>query len=134
MPRLTPCPACHVHVLSDDRQCPHCGATLRAGGAPRVAAVVVGLTLGGCILPQPAYGIPDPDTDGSSSGTAGSSSGSGTDTDATDGMTSTADAGSSTSTSTGGSSSGADETAGSDGSSGSSGPEPAYGVPGTTSG
>lgn len=131
MPRLTPCPSCSSHVLADERECPHCGATLRTIGAPRVAAVVVGLTLGGCIIPQPAYGIPDPSTTESTEGTAGTSTGSdtGTTEGMTDGMTGTAGS-EGTSTGMADSTTGdTDATAGS----GTAG-EPDYGVPETTSG
>jgi hypothetical protein len=59
MPRLIPCPTCHSHVLSDERACPHCGATLRSRSA-RVPAVLVGLALTGCpITAEPVYGVPD---------------------------------------------------------------------------
>lgn len=124
MPRLTPCPSCSSHVLADERECPHCGGTLRSAAAPRVAAVVVGLTLGGCILPQPAYGIPDPSTSTGTEGTAGTSTG--TDTGETEGMTSTSTAG--TSTGMADSDTGdTDATAGS-----TSVGEPDYGVPEST--
>jgi hypothetical protein len=122
MPRLTPCPSCSSHALADERECPHCGAPLRSTAAPRVAAVVVGLTLGGCILPQPAYGIPDPSTSSGTEGTAGTS----TDTGETEGMTSTSTAG--TSTGMADSDTGdTDATAGS-----TSVGEPDYGVPEST--
>lgn len=127
MPRLTPCPSCSSHVLADERECPHCGATLRTIGAPRVAAVVVGLTLGGCIIPQPAYGIPDPSATESTEGTAGASTGS--DSGTTEGMTGTAG---SEGTSTGMADSTTGDTEATAGS-GTAG-EPDYGVPETTSG
>jgi hypothetical protein len=62
MPRLSPCPSCHAHVLVDDRHCPHCGATLRTAGAPLAAAVVASLMLGSCTtgddVGEPEYGVP----------------------------------------------------------------------------
>ena len=127
MPRLTPCPSCSSHVLADERECPHCGVSLRTIGAPRVAAVVVGLALGGCIIPQPAYGIPDPST--SSDTDTGTSTTSGSDTAATDGMTGTVG---SEGTSTGM----ADSTTGDTEATAGSGTvgEPEYGVPETTTG
>lgn len=127
MPRLTPCPTCSSHVLADERECPHCGATLRTIAAPRVAAVVVGLTLGGCIIPQPAYGIPDPSSSSDTDGTAGTAS-TGTATDGmTDGTTGTVG---SEGTSTGM----ADSTTGDTGATAGSGMvgEPDYGMPETT--
>lgn len=131
MPRLTPCPSCSSHVLADERDCPHCGATLRTIAAPRVAAVVVGLTLGGCIIPQPAYGIPDPSTSSDTDGTAG------TGTDATGGMTEGM-TGSMTGTvgSEGTSTGMADSTTGDTEATAGSGTagEPDYGVPETTTG
>jgi hypothetical protein len=125
MPRLTPCPSCSSHVLTDERECPHCGASLRTIAAPRVAAVVVGLTLGGCILPQPAYGIPDPSTSTGTEGTAGTS----TDTGSTDAQTSTA-ASEGTSTGMADSTTGDTEATAGSGTAG----EPDYGVPETTTG
>jgi hypothetical protein len=71
MPRLTPCPSCHSHVLVDERECPHCGAGLRQV-AGRGAAVLMGLALAGCpSAGEPEYGVPDtgPD-DGTASSTA----------------------------------------------------------------
>lgn len=66
MPRLTPCPSCHAHVLVDERQCPHCGGALRTTGAPLAAVVVAGLMLAGCPagddgnsdVGEPEYGVP----------------------------------------------------------------------------
>jgi hypothetical protein len=87
MSRLTPCPSCRAHVLVQERQCPHCGATLRTAGAPLAAAVVASLMLGGCPaddVGEPEYGVPlteGPDTDGGT--TAATTS----DTGETDGGT-----------------------------------------------
>jgi len=125
-----PCPSCSSHVLTDERECPHCQAPLRTVAAPRVAAVVVGLALGGCILPQPAYGIPDPSTSTGTEGTAGTSTG--TDTDPQTSMT---DAMSSESTSTGMADSTTGDTEGTAGTAGTgTAGEPDYGVPETTTG
>lgn len=129
MPRLTPCPSCSSHVLAEERECPHCGATLRTIAAPRVAAVVVGLTLGGCIVPQPAYGIPDPSSSSDTDGTAGTASTASTGTAAADGMTGTVG---SEGTSTGMADSTTGDTEATAGS-GTAG-EPDYGVPATTTG
>jgi hypothetical protein len=47
-------------VLVDERECPHCGASLRTTTA-RVPAVLLGLALTGCPdpEPEPVYGTPD---------------------------------------------------------------------------
>jgi len=63
MPRLTPCPACHAHVRTSERTCPHCDARLPAGPS-RGAIALVGLALAGCPAgasnaPEPEYGVPD---------------------------------------------------------------------------
>jgi hypothetical protein len=134
MPRLIPCPSCSSHVLPDERECPHCGVSLRTIGAPRVAAVVVGLALGGCIIPQPAYGIPDPSGTEGTEGTAGTGTGSDTDSAGTmsggmtDGMTGTVG---SEGTSTGMADSTTGDTEASTDT--TSVGEPEYGVPETTS-
>ena len=93
MPRLTPCSSCHAHVLVDDRQCPHCGATLRTAGAPLAAAMVAGLMLAGCPagddVGEPEYVVPlteGPDTDGDTTAAP-------TSTGETDGGTTEATAG-----------------------------------------
>jgi hypothetical protein len=74
MPRLTPCPTCHSHVLADSTGCPHCGATLRSNKS-LVPAVLVGLALAGCPA-EPEYGVPDtgPD-DETGTATAGTETG-----------------------------------------------------------
>ena len=59
MPRLTPCPSCHSHVLLGERECPHCEASLRpvVAGVP---AALISLALAGCPGPaEPVYGVPD---------------------------------------------------------------------------
>lgn len=123
MARLVPCPSCSCHVLVDERECPGCGATLRTTAAPRVAAAVVGLALGGCIVAEPAYGVPDPST------TTGGTMGTSTEGDTADTEGTTATAGSEgTSTGMADSTTGdTDATAGSD-----TVGEPDYGVPATT--
>ncbi|MEM9461265.1 MAG: hypothetical protein AAGF11_44285 [Myxococcota bacterium] len=90
MPRLTPCPSCHSHVMASDRTCPHCGATLRTVTAARASAVLLGLALAGCpgddegTSSEPDYGVPDTGTmtmdgtstsDGSSSDTGSTTAG-----------------------------------------------------------
>lgn len=75
MPRLTPCPSCHAHVLVDDRECPHCGAALRTATAPLAAAVVASLMLGGCPagddVGEPEYGVPLTESTSAGTGTTG---------------------------------------------------------------
>ena len=85
MPRLTPCPSCHAHVLVGDRECPHCGATLRSTGSPLAAFVIAGLMLSSCgdddgngDVGEPEYGVP-----ATSSSTTGSTTSSATDTGGT---------------------------------------------------
>lgn len=129
MPRLIACPSCHVHVLVQEGECPHCGVALRVGGPPRVAAIAVGLTLASCIVAEPAYGIPDPTA--TSTGTEGETT-TATDTGSTDGMTgsgSQGTGGTGDTDGTGTADSGSDGTAGSSGPSGTDAPEPPYGVP-----
>ncbi len=125
MSRLIPCSSCHSHVMVDDRECPHCGASLRTTTALRAPAVLMGLALTACPVGEPEYGVADtgePTTTGMATETAsGSDSGSGSGS------------GSGGSTTTAGSSTGmADSgTATTDGSSGTgSGTlgEPEYGV------
>lgn len=76
MPRLMPCPSCHAHVLVEDRECPHCGITLRSTGSPLAAAVIAGLMLSSCggeDVGEPEYGVPatsSPATDTTASGTS----------------------------------------------------------------
>ena len=93
MPRLSPCPTCHEHVLSDERECPHCGATIRRSSA-RVPAVLMGLALTGCpgiADPEPEYGVPDTSPDdadttadvGTDTGTSSGGTETGTDTGTT---------------------------------------------------
>ncbi len=51
METLIACPACHLHARAHERDCPRCGAPLRAPGgrvAPTSVAVLMGLTLMGC--------------------------------------------------------------------------------------
>jgi hypothetical protein len=61
MARLTPCPSCQQHVLTDERACPHCGAALRSSNA-RVPALLLGLALTGCPdNVEPVYGSPEDD-------------------------------------------------------------------------
>jgi hypothetical protein len=120
--RMTPCPSCHTHVLVEDRQCPHCGATLRTTGAPLAAAVIAGLMLTSCVA-EPEYGVPDttgPDP------TTGATSSTGTDSGGTtaDPMTGSGGVDYGTADSV-------DETDGTGGS--SSAGEPEYGVPETSS-
>ena len=67
MPRLTPCPSCHVHVFANERSCPHCGAELPRTLSARVPALLVGLALTGCPEPEPVYGVPDPGPEDSDS-------------------------------------------------------------------
>lgn len=126
MPRLIACPSCHVHVLVQEGECPHCGVALRVGGPPRVAAIAVGLTLASCIVAEPAYGIPDPTA--TSTGTEGETT-TATDTGSTDGMTGSGTGDTGDTDGTGTADSGSDGTAGSSGPSGTDAPEPPYGVP-----
>lgn len=61
MARLTPCPSCQQHVLTNERECPHCGASLRSTSA-RAPALLLGLALTGCpISVEPVYGVPEDD-------------------------------------------------------------------------
>ena len=139
MSRLTPCPSCHVHVLVEDHECPHCGVTMRSTGAPLAAAVVAGLMLVSCVSepePEPEYGVvttsgPEPTTEGTSTG--GSTQGTGTTIDDTSSSGAgeveygTPDTGLDTGTDTDGTTG----TTGTDGT--TSVGEPEYGVPETTS-
>ena len=49
-------------MLTAERQCPHCGASLPASPIRGVPAVLVGLTLAGCPVAddvgEPEYGVP----------------------------------------------------------------------------
>lgn len=143
MPRLTPCPSCRVHVLVDDRECPHCGATLRTAGASRVAVVAMGLTLAGCPAETaPLYGATDsfddtldsaetspPDTSTTSTPGTSTTGISGTTTGETDAMTgTTADSSTGMADSTSGGTGDTDATTGS-----TSVGEPDYGVPESSS-
>lgn len=84
MPRLTPCPSCHSHVLADERECPHCNASLRAT-AMGIPVVLMGLALAGCpAVGEPEYGVPDTGQEESTTGT-------GTDTGMTEGTGMTGD-------------------------------------------
>ena len=69
MPRLTPCPACNVHVLSNERTCPHGGETIRSSTAGKSAVVLMGLALAGCPQGEPEYGVPDTDSMTTGTGT-----------------------------------------------------------------
>ncbi|MCA9649331.1 MAG: hypothetical protein KC501_05450 [Myxococcales bacterium] len=123
MARLIPCPECRSHVLTAERQCPHCGASLPASPIRGVPAVLVGLTLAGCPVAddvgEPEYGVPATTSGPADSGSGAADSGSGSESSG--GATS----GGSTSEGSGGSDGSTD--------SGSSVGEPDYGVP-TTSG
>lgn len=132
MPRLTPCPSCHAHVMVGDRHCPHCGAGLSTVNASRAGAVLIGLALAGCpgddssntSIGEPEYGVPDTGavtvtgTEGTTGGTGGSTSG--TTGGTTDGSTTDA-----TTDSAGEAEYGVPET-------GSTSIEPDYGVPDTS--
>jgi len=78
MPRLTPCPACHAHVMSDERSCPHCDASLRPT-ASKGAVVLMGLALAGCPSNgEPEYGVPDTDSESDSASSSGTATGTST--------------------------------------------------------
>jgi hypothetical protein len=47
-------------VLTDERACPHCGASLRTSSA-RAPALLLGLALTGCPTVEPVYGVPEDD-------------------------------------------------------------------------
>lgn len=139
MPRLSPCPSCRVHVLVDDRECPHCGATLRTTGASRVAVVAMGLTLAGCPDPAPLYGATDSFDDDTTDSTETASTASTAGTSITTGISTTGETDAMTGTTTAGSSTGmADSTSGgtgdTDATTGSTSVgEPDYGVPESSS-
>ena len=98
MSRLLPCPTCHAHVRSDERECPHCGATLRSGHVvARASAVVMTLALTACPA-EALYGIPD-----TTAGTTGSTSdATETDGDETDAQTGSGSVSASSGTADGG--------------------------------
>lgn len=99
MARLIPCPSCHSHVMSDDRECPHCGTALRTTTALRAPVVLLGLALTGCPPIEAAYGVPDsgePPTTGANT-TGGTDTETGTGT-GSGGQTTTAGSGSGSST------------------------------------
>ena len=129
MPRLIPCPHCHGHVLTPERECPHCGASLPAPSSLRAPAVLMGLTLAGCPVGEPEYGVADV---GSTTQTPTTSATEGTDgeTDAQTDSGSDSGGASSSGSSTGMADTGTETGA----TAGSSAGEPDYGVPETTSG
>lgn len=125
MPRLIPCPHCHAHVMTPERTCPHCGGSMPSGPSLRAPAVLMSLTLAGCPVGEPEYGVADVSsgstsmsqaTDGDTDAQTGSGSGSGSESGGSD-------SGSGSSSSTGMADTGTTSVG-----------EPDYGVPETTSG
>src|SRR5262245_61524551 len=75
MASLVACPGCSVHVAILERNCPHCGASLRRsdGTIPQTAAaLLMGLSLGGCEDNSiPVYGVAAATSTGASSSGGG---------------------------------------------------------------